>query len=242
VVRIERTVRRRFARKLAGVTIGALSVLGTSAHAQVTFTVTATADATAAGYESGSSYTFEFTTGPSYPTHDTLVDSVFLAGSQNFWVESYTSDSQLFVSAGGTGLDGVFVRPAADAAAPYSFVQVIPNQVSLRLDSDAATNNGLRTLDGTDFRGLFAALTPVGLVDPILGAVYVDPTAWWASHAGSYGVGGTVGIRDVDYAYLATFTATQLEVSLVPEPSASGALAGCAALRLLCWRRRRAAH
>jgi hypothetical protein len=206
----------------------------------ITFTFTASATATGEGYTSGASYTFSFTTGASYATLSTLSQSVF-NGTTNEWKEEVTSDSPLFVSAGGSGLLGSYTRPTTSSTDPNSYIYQSSSH-EFQLSNGVAYDIGLTSLGGTPLKRIFVSfgssvlsLSPA----PAYSGSFSDPTTYFGARDGVYAVGsGTVTLRNTSNAAIASFNVSQVAITAIPEPGAYAALAGLAVLVLAGWRRR----
>lgn len=225
------------------------AALGSSASAAaVTFTFQATANATSQGYTLGSTYTFSFTTGASYPTLSTLSQSTFADNSgfngNNYWKNFSTSDSALFVSSGGTGLGGSFV-PSATNPSSYIFNGSMSSDFIIGTTNTGLTV-GMTTLSGTPLSyfnasGISLTLSPSGAYT----GSYVDPTTYFGARPGVYTVTASNPLRLYGLGgggnELAAFTLNQLTISAsaIPEPSTYAAIAGAAMLGLAVWQRRR---
>lgn len=209
----------------------------------VTFTFTATANATGQGYTLGASYNFSFTTGASYATLSTLSQSTFTAGSNNYWKNFSTADSALFVSASGNGLGGTFV-PSATNPSSYIFQNGLGGSDFIIGTTNTSQTVGMTTLSGTPLSyfnagGLSLSLSPGGAYT----GSFVDPTTYFAARPGVYAVTSPNPLQLYGLggggSLLAGFTVNQLTISAIPEPSTSAAIAGAAMLGLAVWRRRR---
>src|SRR4051812_44239626 len=88
-----------------------------SAHAQITFTIAAHANSSAAGYLIGDSVVFAYTTAASLPDN---VDSQFVLGDTR-WREETLSEAQFIIAVTGTLVTGNYVRPITDVEDPFSY-------------------------------------------------------------------------------------------------------------------------
>ena len=225
----------------AGAALALAVLVPTTARAQVTITVTATAtsSATGAGYTLGQSYTFAFTTGPSFSTTPV---SYFVAG-QNNWGEEEATDNQLFAAVSGTGLTGTFARPASFYG-PYSYLWIRPANVSLFAGNDDSAAVGLFTPNATGIRAVHANGIILGDgPDFAFAQTHTQPNAYFSAYAGTYtATSGTVILHDQNFTIIGNFDATSVTISsasAIPEPSTYAALAGAAVLGLAVWRRQR---
>lgn len=225
--------------------LSSLAVLATASASPVVFTLTGTANATGEGYTSGLSYTFSFTTGSSYSTLSTLSESSFSAGTSNSWKDENTTDSTLFVSAGGTGLLGSFVRPTAVSTDPQSYIYegVGGTTYDLVMAGPPGVGNsiGLTSKSGTALNKIFWSSGDVTLSPaPVFSGSYVDPTTYFTARAGTYVAAGELQLyrASPDNGVIATFAVTQLSISAIPEPSTYAAMAGVLVLGLAVWSRR----
>jgi hypothetical protein len=206
--------------------------------AQVVFTITGTADATAAGYNVSQSYTFVFTT---TVNHASNIHSAFFLGSENAWRDENTGTStNLFASIGGTGLAGTFVRPTSSASAPFSFIRndsFFPTTLELHAGNDAGGSIGLGTPD-TSVVGKIHAIVS-GLPTFAFPGSYSTPETYFSAYTGTdLSVAGSITLYNPGGAAIATFTPTQAMIA-IPEPSAAVALLGTLALGVAAWRRHR---
>lgn len=216
--------------------------------AQVTFTITATANSSVQGYTLGNSYTFIFTstTGSDFSSTS---NSSFDAGAHEY-SEELTSDQQLWEAISGTGLGGSFVRPTGNASDPNSNVGSYgsgPQVFQLR-----AGTNRLSTLD-IGMTTLTGGLVSKVQVDADEGTLptfaypgsYSSLESYYSGYGGVYGgfLAGDdiVRLYDTSNAVFLSFDLISLQISAVPEPATFAALLGLGALGLVVLRRRRAA-
>jgi hypothetical protein len=212
--------------------LGLLTFVGSTANAQLVFTVTATANATVEGYTSGNSYTFIFTTGSSYPAISNLSGSYFQP-TQNYWIEDVVGDNQLFLTVGGTALGGGFIRPTSSSNDPYSYISnyTTGNGFNIAARNNGSYSVGLTTLNSTALGGVAGTLSSVGLNSASYPQSYIDMTTYFGAHLGSYSASGTISVYSPVLSNLASFTATNLTIaSAVPEPSTYAAIFGGLAL------------
>lgn len=219
--------------------------LANIASAQITFTVTATANSSTEIYNSGSSYTFVFTLG-----NYTNLSGAFTAARTSFQDEN-TAHDQLWSAVGGTGLQGSYVRPTGAAGDPYSILEAaIPPEATDRLlslvaatDQDATQTIGVTTLQGTTLAKVSATIDDTAL--PNFSMVSgVSPESYFSSYIGTYngftGSNDTVELyNSASYDSILTFSVTSLTISAVPEPSTYAAAFGFAVLAYAVWRRRK---
>lgn len=220
-----------------------LALLATAlpALAQITFTVTATAEDTAGNaaqnYTAGHAYTFVYTLTPDYPLNHN-----YFPGKNNGWFEQdITTEPALFTAVGGTGVGGIFVDPVGPTGSPFSFVRTQGSSF-LGLFAGADVGNiGLTTLSGSTLTHVIASMNLGGLnfATPV---AYINPTDYFSGYLGDHEVwGGSVGLYGDGFDG-ATFQVTGLSISngaAIPEPSTYAALLGLGALGLAVWRRRR---
>lgn len=215
-------------------------------HAQLVFTVTATANSTGAGYTAGQSYTFSYVTAASFANNS----SSSFGASSAAWSEDDTTHNQMFTAISGTGINGTYVRPVADLYDPYSgfYISQSGSNYQLHISASAESTGssmGLTKLNGAQAISAYTAIT-AGAPSFVMPGSYVEPfasgTGFFTSYVGtiSSGLTGTVTLSDPSYNNT-VFTVTSLTISAVPEPSTYAALAGLAALGFVAWRRRRAA-
>lgn len=218
--------------------------LVSSVSAQVVFTLRTTANATfnttTEGYTSGATYTFSFTTGADYPTLSTLSTSTFSAGNNNYWFDTTSSDSALFVSAGGTGLSGTFARPSGTDPQSYLYQGTT---YDLLMGTDANASMGLTTLLGTGLKNVFWAGGTVTALSPAaaFSGSYVDPVDYFNARAGVYTATGEIRLTGTGNTQIASFAVNQLTIAAVPEPGTYAALAGLVGLGVAAYLRRRRA-
>lgn len=214
------------------------------APAQLTFTVTATADDTAGNaaqdYVAGQAYTFVYVLTPEFPQNN-----FYFPGENNDWFEKgLAAEQSLFAAVGGTGLGGTFVDPLPPAGSPFSFVRAYNgNFLGLYAGSEAG-DIGVTTRSGATLTHAIASmnLADIEFTRP---ATYTNPADYFVSYVGEYSAwGGTVGLYGGTFAG-ATFQVSGVSISLgsanpaaIPEPSAYAGLFGLAAL-WAAWRRRK---
>ena len=207
-----------------------LLALAVSLPAQIIFTITGTADATAQGYTSGLSYTFIYTTGASYPTAASFGNTTFNGGS-NAWADTDETDPALFTSITGTGVTGTYTHDAdtVSVLTASSFTQFTALNNSL--------NNGLKTPANGTINNVYTYLDG-GLATPTYSGSYVSPVTYFSTREGSYSApaGSVVRVYYTAGDWV-NFTVTNVQVSAVPEPATYAALAGMAGLALVVWPR-----
>lgn len=222
----------------------ALSALTLPSPAQITFTVTATAENTpgnaAQDYIAGEAYTFVYTLTPDFPLNHT-----YFLGENNDWFEKHiTNDPALFTHVGGSGLGGDFSSPVGPTGSPFSFVRAYNgNFLGLFAGADVG-NIGVTTLAGSTLTHAIASMNLAG-IDFGRPEAYTNPASYFESYVGDYQAwGGSVGLYGGDFDG-ATFQVTGVNIaqgisntSAVPEPATYAALLGLAALGVTAWRRR----
>ena len=243
---------------------GFLSALAVfSAHGQITFSVTGTANAngTNLGYSVGQTATFYFTVNPGYTGENGYNDFVESPGDEyeeatNSWVEEDTGHDLLFSGVGGTGLSGTWTRPVADAADAFSRLQVV--------NSFEGGYDTLTLLAANDRRGdpwnSFIGLTANGLnvveieayrlelagFDFAYDGDTISPVDYFSSRLGTYTItDGSLGIVAKNGSgylssgfNLTSLTISEGAVSAVPEPSTYAVLLGGVVLSAAAMRRR----
>jgi hypothetical protein len=198
----------------------ALGAGALSSRAQITFTLTTTADATGGGYNAGQTYQFTYTLAPTWSNNGA---SSYTATTNN-WTEDNPANDQLFTSVSGSGLGGTFARPSA----PYSYIaNSSTGNLQLYASADGAAVTGLTTLSGTPLRGVGAQVdTAISFATP---GSYTDPATSFASVLGTYAATGSILLNTGTVGY--DFTISGLTIaSPIPEPSTYAALLGMAAL------------
>lgn len=222
-----------------------LSVIAPLAPAQITFTVTATAennlDTAAQGYTVGHAYTFVYTLTADYPLNHN-----YFPGQNDGWFEQdITNEPALFTAVGGTGLGGTYIDPIATAGSPFSFVRAYNgNLLSLYAGADAG-DIAVTTPAGTTLTHAIATMN-LAEINFALPANYTNPATYFAAYIGDYQAwGGTVSLYGGGFDG-ATFQVTDVSISngggnttAIPEPSTYGALFGLGVLGLAAWRRRK---
>lgn len=227
-----------------------LLAVAPSAPAQITFTVTATAennlDTAAQGYVVGHAYTFVYTLTADYPLNHN-----YFPGQNNDWFEQdITNEPALFTAVGGTGLGGTFIDPVGPKGSPFSFVRTSgANFLGLYAGADAG-DIGVTTPAGTTLTHVIASmnLAEINFAAP---ADYTNPATYFAAYIGEYPAwGGTVGLYGGGFDG-ATFQVTGVSIgnggglndggntTAIPEPSVYAALFGLGALGLVAWRRKK---
>ena len=211
-----------------------------SVRAQVTITVTGTANSDALGYTSGQSATFTFTTAGSFANN---ADSVFNAGI-NTWFEQTTAQDQLFTAITGTGLTGSFVRPTASSTAPLSYLRTGGGNgadvLSVSVSAEPQTWLGLNTPDSSHVTDIGFMITNMSLFS--FTSTYTEPTTYFLGFVGTdASIGGALSIfSGAPFYGNVSFAPTSVTISVtaVPEPSTYAAVAGLGALGLAVIRRR----
>lgn len=222
----------------------ALLAAALPAPAQITFTVTATAennlDTAAQGYVVGQAYTFVYTLTADYPLNHN-----YFPGQNNGWFEQdITNEPALFTGVGGTGVGGTYIDPIATEGSPFSFVRAYNgNLLQLYAGADAG-NIALTTPAGTTLTHVIASMNLEG-INFAAPANYINPADYFAGYLGEYHAwGGTVGLYGGGFDG-ATFQVTGVTISngvsnsatAIPEPSTYAALLGLGALGFAAWRR-----
>lgn len=219
----------------------ALLATAPSAPAQITFTVTATAENTAGNaaqsYTAGNAYTFAYTLTAAYPAN-----KYYFPDRNTDWFEKDTASAvPLFADVGGSGLGGTFTSPTAPEGSPFSFVRAYnSNFLGLYAGADVG-NIGVTTLPGATLSHVIASMN-LADIDFTRPAAYTDPTGYFSAYLGNYQAwGGTVGLYGGGFDG-ATFQVTGVSISnttAIPEPSTCAALLGLGALALVAWRRKK---
>jgi hypothetical protein len=228
-----------------------LLVIAPPVSAQITFTVTATAqnnlNTAVHNYTVGQAYTFVYTLTPDYPQNHN-----YFPGENNDWFEQdITAEPALFTAVGGTGLGGTYIDPIATAGSPFSFVRAYNgNLLQLFAGADAG-DIGVTTLAGTTLTHAIASMN-LANIDFARPANYTNPATYFAAYVGDYNAwGGTVSLYGGGFDG-ATFQITSVSISdglsfsngsnnttAIPEPATYAALFGLGALSFAAWRQKR---
>jgi hypothetical protein len=219
--------------------IGIFALVGSTAHAQVTISVTGTADATGLGYTLGQTYTFTYTIAPSVTSNGFS----FSNATNTLWYDYNLSHDPLFTSVTAPGLAGTFTRPPGTTD-PHSFIQIRhPSGVdTLEVSASSQSGDIGLTVSGFAVQYAYFYLTNAGTAFAYPGT-YTDPATFFQSYTGTYNTtAGATHYLDIyaptgspTHAY---FTISSLTIAAVPEPSTYAAFAGAAALGLAFLRRR----
>jgi hypothetical protein len=219
-------------------------------RAQVTITITATANSTAEGYTATNPYTFVFTSGPSFAN---TTSSIFDATLQGYGEEVSSTDDQLWSSISGTGLNGSYVRPAnsiGDTSSQLHAGQIDDPFYYLQIKAVAEVSDiGNTTLNDTAVNFILVYADGGTLPAFAFPEAYVDPIAYFASYNGTY-TGFNTGPSYADQVFvyyshsagLVQFNITSITISAtsaVPEPAICAALLGAGALGIVLGFRRR---
>ncbi len=227
--------------------LSALLLTAASAQAQIIFTATGTANDTRFGYITGQTYTFSFTTGPSFANN---ADSYFIAASQNNWTEDFIAEGQLFTSITGPNLTGTLTQPSSTSGDPYSYIVVVKDYEALGADAiDLTVTADVSDIGLTVNGGLSAVkyitvdLSRSGTTFTYAGS-YVDPITYFQGFTGTYdpraGSNSDLLIETVSEG-LITFAVDSFTIgpAPVPEPSSYALAAGLVVAGVLGLRRRR---
>lgn len=214
------------------------------------------------GYIEGQSYTFVFTTGTGFANNSSssFNDSGGWVEYSLAWVATLAGEGKIWATLAGTGLSGSYTAPAGDdenSRLSYGKHMTFDrNILTLAAGTDDGTL-GLTTPDNTAIAGLRVELTNQVASFPAMSylASYQDPVTYFSTRVGTYTgpwtfetAGGapldnTVGIylKPEDFTAKYELAVTSLTISAIPEPSTYALLAGCVALGLGFWRKRRCA-
>jgi len=206
-----------------------------SLSAQVVFTVTATANATALGYTASQSVAFTFVLHDFSPA----VPAGGPGSTYYLWMDDFLTDPELWTSVSGTGLGGTWSRPNASNTAPFSKILASsPNALQLYASHEGGVT-GL-TVNGVALQSVDMNATYTGLAYPAFnGSSLPDPTAFFSTLPGTYLAASTSTARIYDdLNNSVTFTITGLTISAIPEPSICAFTAALGALGFVAWRRR----
>ena len=215
-----------------------LTLCAQALSAQVTFTVTGTADTSGNGYIGGQAYDFVFTTGTNFAVNAT---SAFNA-TVNDWQEELTTESQIWNLVSGTAVTGTYVRPVANTSDPFSRLRTYnstPNdELLIVLNADTTTDLGLRTPGGQTIASITVSLGNVTSFN--YPGNYTDPVTFFSSFQGNYSPTYQSGFNvELNTGTSIPFQVTSVAITAVPEPSAWAALTGSMILLGTWWVRRR---
>lgn len=232
---------RRFAFSLGFL---ALLAIAPQLPAQIVFTVTGSANTSAAGYSIGQPYTFVFTSLTAFADN---LDSNFQANT-NYWAEENAAEHQIWSSVTSTSLSGSYTRPAGNYT--QSFLQVTDSpglSFGAGSDNGSGANIGLIT-PNTTLLGTIVVTTsdspPASLPTFTFPSGFSDPVGYFASRNGTYtgfDTASLIWIYNSGGTPVVSFHVTSLTINAtpVPEPAAYAACCGLGALCLAAWRRRR---
>ncbi|WP_221031902.1 PEP-CTERM sorting domain-containing protein [Actomonas aquatica] len=233
-------------------------VLGTTfLSAQVTFTITATANSTAEGYTSGASYTFIFTTDGSRSATD--YGSAGSYQGSPYYETTLSSETDIWSSISGTGLAGSYITPSGDATFSKLNVTGSPGLTFEATDETESGGEdplytgdiGLNSLGGTDLVSIRANVSGSPFPDFSEGNLDSDVATYFSDFTGTYSspFSGDDWLQLQFYTngdgspenYSAWFTVNSVRIatSAVPEPGTYALIFGCGVLGWAGWRRRR---
>lgn len=225
-----------------------MPALAHTATAQVTFTVTATANNSFVGYTSGNSYTFTFTT--------------TALGTPNTW-DSFSSTDSSWYDGVQPGDNRIWSTVSGDFNGTFSYANVAFNNTdevavvstsysapfaSLNLFvgsvTDMAGDIGLKTLDNTAIGEISVTLSSNNGSLPSFTqpAAFTDLTTYFSAYTGTYSPNSSASLRlgnaiQNSHSTLLFFTVTSVQITAVPEPATYAVFLGIAALG--CGARRR---
>lgn len=223
----------------------AIALLGVSAPekagAQVSFTFDVTANSSAFGYQLGQTYSFQFLTGPSFANNSRS----FFESYQNMWTEETLNDDQMFISVGGSGLSGTYIRPSATFTDPYCYIETYLDYIVWGSGKDGVfigaaaevSDIGLLTSTGESIKSIKIRMDDAG-VGFSYPETWVEPATVFFPSNGTY-VPDSVNqltLNTVSAGSL-VFTVDSWTINAVPEPS-TFALLGLGAAGALVLRRK----
>lgn len=230
----------------------AVLVMGCLSAQSMIVTLQGTSDQTANGYVAGQPVTFHFVINDGFG--DTPATDY---GTSIRWYETMSSTS-LFAGIGGTGITGMFTKPAmafADNGDYQSEVVISNSSLAMQLFYSGAYSpaTGITASNGGTINVLSLSFNLDGSQSfPSSGYVYQTPESTTpllaqtlSSFGGTYAVGSSSGGYMTSYGGsgdgYGQFTLTSMTImptSAIPEPSAFAALAGLMALGFAGCRRR----
>lgn len=219
-------------------------LVATLAHAQIVFTLTATADATAYGYQSGQSYTFRYVL-----TTDSMAantNNTYFSSDGDHWGNQDTDPTPTFTDFTSDALLGTYVAPPMAQAEAYRLGGPgNPSTVGLDVGDGFYQMAGLTTLDGVAVIHVSSVIDlTASAFAPSYPETYIDQTTFWNNHLGIYT--DSISHGQIMFYFpstndVATFSVTRLTIAnlaAVPEPSTCALALAAAALGGVLIRRR----
>jgi len=193
--------------------------------AQVQFAITGTANSSGHGYNQGQSYTFTFTVNRNY----TGGSEDLFSANENTWGQRTESDPNIFTDISGDSLTGVYTPIFEPGGQSHYQLNVVPEdgKQELWLTADASAfgyDIGLQTPDGTGIGDFAVEIILEDFTVPYPG-LFVNPTDFWSTNAGTYAltdsnswfdfdayISGVDTNGDPNEAQLIAFTPTSLTI------------------------------
>ncbi|AQQ72398.1 hypothetical protein SMSP2_02782 [Limihaloglobus sulfuriphilus] len=184
------------------------------ANPDYTITLTAMADGSGLGYNSGSTYDFSFVLNGSRTesNNDTFDDTY------NSWFSANTSDDPLYLDIYGSGLSGTYQRPNGASNDPQENVIVNSNGLDISVNAYETDDLNLTTLDGNNIDPIITDYFLLsGVTLDYSDTSYVSPETYFADYLGQYSVSGSPTLTLMTTGPDAYFDINS--VTITPEPA-----------------------